>query len=73
MTEPYTPRRRPQSLDLELRGLRCHLTRWAGTGPEPTRTNPIPVVDAVQLDVEALGLADKLGLAGDEDEVGPTS
>jgi pimeloyl-ACP methyl ester carboxylesterase len=32
MTEPYTPRRRPESLDLELRGLRCHLTRWVGSG-----------------------------------------
>ncbi|SIT72194.1 cell division ATP-binding protein FtsE [Microbacterium sp. RU33B] len=48
--------------------------------PEPAiakapvpRTNPIPVVEAVELDVADLGLADRLGLRGDEDEVGPTS
>jgi cell division transport system ATP-binding protein len=42
---------------------------------EAPRTNPIPIVDAVELDVEELGLADRLGLEGDEDEdeVGPTS
>jgi cell division transport system ATP-binding protein len=45
------------------------------TAPEPPRTNPIPIVDAVELDVEELGLVDRLGLEGDddEDEVGPTS
>ncbi len=37
------------------------------------QTNPIPLVDEVELDVEELGLADRLGLGGDEDEVGPTS
>ncbi len=37
------------------------------------RTNPIPVVESVELDVEELGLADRLGLDGDDDEVGPTS
>ncbi len=51
----------------------------APAAPEPSaavaasRTNPIPIVEAVELDVEALGLADRLGLDGDEDEVGPTS
>lgn len=41
--------------------------------PATPRTNPIPVVDAVELDVADLGLADRLGLGGDEDEVGPTT
>ncbi|GAA2012469.1 cell division ATP-binding protein FtsE [Microbacterium ulmi] len=45
----------------------------AEAGETASRTNPIPVVDAVQLDVDELGLADRLGLDGDEDEVGPTS
>ena len=50
----------------------------AGTGvqdadPPNSRTNPIPVVDEIQLDVQALGLADRLGLDGNDDEVGPTS
>lgn len=39
------------------------------------QTSPIPVVDALELDVAELGLADRLGLRdGDpDDEVGPTS
>ena len=42
--------------------------------PEPPRTNPIPIADAVEIDLEDLGVADRLGL-GDQgdDEVGPTS
>jgi len=35
MHPPYVPRRSPESSDLEIRGLRHHLTRWAGTDPEP--------------------------------------
>ncbi|MFB8386815.1 cell division ATP-binding protein FtsE [Microbacterium sp. NPDC055910] len=45
--------------------------------PEQTtpRTNPIPVVEAIEMDVSELGLADRLGLADADrdDEVGPTS
>ena len=42
--------------------------------PPRPRTNPIPVVEALEMDVSELGLADRLGLgAGDEDEVGPTT
>jgi cell division transport system ATP-binding protein len=41
----------------------------------PAQTNPIPVVDALEIDVAELGLADRLGLGAKdrEDEVGPTS
>ena len=35
VTAPYVPRRTPQSLDLEVRGLRHHFTRWDGGDPEP--------------------------------------
>ena len=35
MTEPYVPRRPPEALDFDLRGLRHHVTRWAGPDPEP--------------------------------------
>jgi len=35
VTEAYVPRRAPESLDLRLRGLRHHVTRWPGTDPEP--------------------------------------
>ena len=35
MTPPYTPRRRPEALEFDLRGLRHHVTRWAGSDPEP--------------------------------------
>ncbi|KAF2413863.1 cell division ATP-binding protein FtsE [Microbacterium sp. B35-04] len=43
--------------------------------PAPPHTQPIPVVDLVELDVEELGLADRLGLGetDPDDEVGPTS
>ena len=34
-TEPYAPRRVPECFDLELGGLRHHVTRWSGTDPEP--------------------------------------
>jgi pimeloyl-ACP methyl ester carboxylesterase len=34
-TEPYVPRRVPECFDLELNGLRHHVTRWSGTDPEP--------------------------------------
>jgi pimeloyl-ACP methyl ester carboxylesterase len=34
-TEPYAPRRAPECFDLELCGLRHHVTRWTGTDPEP--------------------------------------
>ncbi|GAA1848862.1 cell division ATP-binding protein FtsE [Microbacterium koreense] len=49
-----------------------------GRGPEPSpvaRTNPIPVVESIEMDVQELGLADRLGLRDGEpdDEVGPTS
>ncbi len=53
----------------------------AGRPPEPapqpptSQTNPIPVVEALELDVAELGLADRLGLGktDQDDEVGPTS
>lgn len=35
MTKVYVPRRAPESIDLTLRGLRHHVTRWPGTDPEP--------------------------------------
>jgi pimeloyl-ACP methyl ester carboxylesterase len=35
MPETYVPRRAPESFDLDLRGLRHHVTRWPGTDPEP--------------------------------------
>jgi pimeloyl-ACP methyl ester carboxylesterase len=35
VTETYVPRRAPESFDLKLRGLRHHVTRWAGTDPDP--------------------------------------
>jgi cell division transport system ATP-binding protein len=42
--------------------------------PPTPRTNPIPVVEALEIDVSELGLADRLGLGEtDPDEVGPTS
>ncbi|MDZ8172221.1 cell division ATP-binding protein FtsE [Microbacterium xanthum] len=38
------------------------------------RTQPVPVIDIAEVDVEELGLADRLGLEkGEQDEVGPTS
>lgn len=46
------------------------------SAPAPThQTSPIPVVDALELDVAELGLADRLGLGetDPDDEVGPTS
>ncbi|MET0296992.1 MAG: cell division ATP-binding protein FtsE [Microbacterium sp.] len=41
----------------------------------PPRTNPIPVVESIEMDVQELGLADRLGLGErkPDDEVGPTS
>lgn len=47
----------------------------ASVDARPTpRTNPIPVVEALEIDVSELGLADRLGLGeSDADEVGPTS
>ncbi|MFE5410475.1 cell division ATP-binding protein FtsE [Microbacterium sp. NPDC056569] len=47
----------------------------ASTPAKPTHTQPIPLVDAVELQVEELGLADRLGLGATDpdDEVGPTS
>jgi cell division transport system ATP-binding protein len=43
--------------------------------PAPVPTQSIPVVDLAQLEVEELGLADRLGLGetDPDDEVGPTS
>jgi len=35
MSETYVPRRAPECFDLDLRGLRHHVTRWPGTDPEP--------------------------------------
>ncbi len=35
MTTPYVPRRAPEALELTLRGLRHHVTRWPGEDPEP--------------------------------------
>ena len=38
------------------------------------RTQPVPVIDIAEVEVEELGVADRLGLGkGDQDEVGPTS
>ncbi|MEV4688718.1 cell division ATP-binding protein FtsE [Microbacterium sp. LWH3-1.2] len=45
----------------------------ASVPAKPTHTQPIPLVDAVELQVEELGLADRLGLDARDDEVGPTS
>ncbi|WP_454604390.1 hypothetical protein [Microbacterium trichothecenolyticum] len=45
----------------------------ASVPAKPTHTQPIPLVDAVELQVEELGLADRLGLDAGDDEVGPTS
>ncbi|MFB7885002.1 cell division ATP-binding protein FtsE [Microbacterium sp. NPDC056057] len=47
----------------------------ASAPAKPTHTQPIPLVDAVELQVEELGLADRLGLGATDpdDEVGPTS
>ena len=35
MTDPYLPRRVPQSVNLAVRGLRHHVTCWPGSDPEP--------------------------------------
>jgi pimeloyl-ACP methyl ester carboxylesterase len=35
MLQPYIPRRAPEALELQVRGLRHHVTRWAGSDPEP--------------------------------------
>jgi pimeloyl-ACP methyl ester carboxylesterase len=35
MLQPYIPRRAPEASDLEIRGLRHHVTRWTGADPEP--------------------------------------
>jgi pimeloyl-ACP methyl ester carboxylesterase len=35
MLQPYVPRRAPEALELHVRGLRYHVTRWNGTDPEP--------------------------------------
>jgi len=35
MPPPYVPRRSPVASDLEIRGLRHHVTHWHGTDPEP--------------------------------------
>ena len=35
MHTSYVPRRPPEASDLEIRGLRHHVTRWPGTDPEP--------------------------------------
>jgi len=35
MLQTYLPRRAPEALELRLRGLRHHVTRWAGTDVEP--------------------------------------
>ena len=35
MLQPYVPRRTPEALELQVRGLRHHVTRWAGTDPDP--------------------------------------
>ncbi len=39
--------------------------------PKPT-TRPVPVADIPEVEVDELGLADRLGLGGSDDEVGPT-
>lgn len=35
MTAPYRPRRVPEALEVVVRGLRHHVTRWTGSDPEP--------------------------------------
>jgi len=35
MLQPYIPRRSPEALELQVRGLHHHVTRWAGGDPEP--------------------------------------
>jgi len=35
MHTPYVPRRPPEASDLTIRGLRHHVTRWSGAGPDP--------------------------------------
>jgi cell division transport system ATP-binding protein len=42
--------------------------------PRPT-TQPVPVIDIPEVEVEELGLAERLGLDAErrDDEVGPTS
>jgi len=35
MTDAYQPRRVPEALELDIRGLRHHVTRWPGSDPEP--------------------------------------
>lgn len=35
MTHSYVPRRAPRACDVTVRGLRHHVTRWAGTDPDP--------------------------------------
>jgi pimeloyl-ACP methyl ester carboxylesterase len=35
MTDPYRPRRTPQAVTTTVRGLRHHVTHWAGSDPEP--------------------------------------
>jgi len=35
MLQSYVPRRAPEALELGIRGLRYHVTRWTGTDPEP--------------------------------------
>jgi pimeloyl-ACP methyl ester carboxylesterase len=35
MPQSYLPRRPPEALEMEIRGLRHHVTRWAGPDPEP--------------------------------------
>jgi len=35
MPQSYQPRRLPEPLEVDVRGLRHHVTRWAGTDPEP--------------------------------------
>ena len=35
MLQPYRPRRPPEALELDIRGLRHHVTRWAGSDAEP--------------------------------------
>ncbi len=35
MTHSYVPRRAPRACDVTVRGLRHHVTQWAGSDPEP--------------------------------------
>jgi pimeloyl-ACP methyl ester carboxylesterase len=35
MPQSYQPRRPPEPLEVDVRGLRHHVTRWAGADPEP--------------------------------------